>query len=155
MNNIQSTHKGIYSHRVHIPIPLSRIKVRGDINSVSHEHSGRSLDLHKHWVAVKPSEQIGDRDISSKLINDNHSLTLITVPELCVGNLRVSIHPSEFPRLSSFTRSSWPPVDGNRTDDCTRSSKVRADSSKRRIITYLNLIKFITRILAGISRNLP
>lgn len=59
-----------------------------------------------HWIPIEPPKKVGNVHHSSKFINDNMPLTLITGPPLGTRTFRKSIGTSFFPSSMRLTGSS-------------------------------------------------
>lgn len=70
-------------------VPLLWRKVTGDPDLPSSEDQSSKLVLNADWISVQPSEEVGDVDLASKLVDDDVLLALVAIPELRVRVLRI------------------------------------------------------------------
>lgn len=80
-----------------------------------------------------------DRDSSSKLIDNNMSLSSVSAPKLGQRIFTVSVHSGFTPSPTRLSCSSWTPEDNNASDHSNWASIVCRNSSETPIMTNSNL----------------
>lgn len=124
MGYIQTTQQRVLGVEIHIRIPITRIHIAGDPESSCTESSGPKLALNIHRITIKPSENMGDIDLTTELINHNVCLPLIAIPKLGARIFRIGIETSFFPRTTGLAGTRSTPEDEDLSFNGDRSQEV-------------------------------